>query len=192
MPHAKPVRTRLLLTVAVAFYEVLHLGWEYLHGGVMRHHLLQRSDWPAMSNWWGLVVLPVLAWLLIGRMQARGGSQSHAFVARPIALRFLAALLYGAGFAASFAFGYEAVTSTLFFGLFVLAVTLPICSAEYLLGFVLGMTFIFGAVLPTMIACVFALLSSVLHPLARIIVRTVMRLVAKARGNTSVQTKQTN
>jgi hypothetical protein len=176
--------------MAVALYEVLHLGWEYSHGGVMRHHLLQRSDWPAISNWWGLVALPVLAWLLIGRMQARGDSQSHAFLVQPIALRLLAALLYGAGFATSFAFGFEAVTSTMFFGLFALAVTLPIFRAEYVLGFVLGMTLIFGAVLPTIVACVFALLSWVLHPLARIIGRAVVRLVLRARGHSSAQIKE--
>lgn len=178
MPDTSPFRARLLLTGAVALAEALHLAWEYLHGGVASHHLLQRADMPAISNGWGLVLLPALAWFLIGRMQARGTSPSHGTPSRPIAWRFLAALLYGAGLATAFALGYEAVTSALFFSLLALAVLLPIFRAEYLLGFVLGMTFVFGAVLPTLIASIFALVSALLHPLARFIVRTVAKLAA--------------
>jgi hypothetical protein len=122
-------------------------------------------------------------------MQAGGTSQSGAILARPIALRFLAALLYGAGLATCFALGYEAVTSTMFFGMLALAVALPIFRAEYVLGYVLGMTLVFGAVLPTIVACIFALMSSLLHPLARFIVRAVGRLAFRARGNSSERTK---
>ena len=185
MPYTSSFRARILLTSAVALAEVLHLTWEHLHGGVESHHLLQRADLPAISNWWGLVLLPVLAWFLIGRMQARGTSQAHGTPSRPIAWRFLAALLYGAGLATAFAFGYEAVTTAMFFGLFALAVVLPIFRAEYVLGFVLGMTPIFGAVLPTLIACIFALLSAVLHPLARFIVRALAKLASKMRRDAS-------
>ena len=181
MAYANPVRSRIFLTGAVALYEAFHLAWEHLNGGVVSHHLLNRADMPAISNWWGLVVLPVLAWHLIGRMQARGTSQSHAYPARSIALRLLAAFLYGAGLATAFAFGYGTVTSTMFFGIFPLAVALPIFRAEYVLGFVLGMTPIFGAVLPTVIACIFALVSLGLHPLARLIVNRVARLVSTSR-----------
>ena len=187
MPYTSPFRARIFLTSAVALAEALHLTWEHLHGGVVSHHLLQRTDLPAISNGWGLVVLPVLAWFLIGRMQARGAAQSHATPATPIAWRFLAALLYGAGLATAFALGYEAVTSAMFFSLFALAVVLPIYRAEYVLGFVLGMTLVFGAVLPTVIACIFALLSAVLHPLARFIVRALAKLASRTRRDASDQ-----
>lgn len=187
MPYTSPFRARLLLTSAVALAEVLHLTWEHLQGGVVSHHLLNRPDLPAISNWWGLVVLPALAWFLIGRIQARGTSPSRGTPALPVAWRFLAALLYGAGLAMAFALGYEAVTSAMFFGLFALAVVLPIFRAEYFLGFVLGMTFVFGAVLPTLIACIFALLSAVLHPLARSIMGALAKLASRTRRNASDQ-----
>jgi hypothetical protein len=185
MPKANTMRTRIILTLAVAVYEAVHLGWEYRHGGVVSHHILQRPDLPAISNWWGLILLPVLAWCLIGRMQARDNMQSLRFPSRAMMLRFLAALLYGAGLAAAFSLGLESVTSALFFALFALAVAFPLFRAEYVLGFVVGMTFVFGAVLPTIIACIFAAISAVLHRLARLLGGAVVRLVAWARDNGS-------
>lgn len=39
---------------------LIHLGWEYSHGGIQRHHLLNDASLPAISNAWGLLVLPLL------------------------------------------------------------------------------------------------------------------------------------
>ena len=185
MPQTNAMRTRSLLTLAVALFEAAHLGWEYTHGGVVSHHILQRPDLPAISNGWGLVLLPVLAWFLIGRMQARSGLSPHGLPARAIGLRFLAALAYGAALSTSFALGHESATTTLFFGLFALAVVFALYRAELFLGFVLGMSFVFGAVLPTGIACVFAALSWLLHRLARLLGNALQRLIAWTRGSGS-------
>lgn len=185
MPDATFNRTRIILTLAVAAYEMVHLGWEYTHGGVVSHHILQRPDLPAISNGWGLALLPVLAWLLIGRMQATNAQQSKAFPSRDMTLRFVAALAYGAALATAFSLGYESVTTTLFFSLFALALMTALYRAELVLGFVLGMSFVFGAVLPTVIAGVFVALSAVLHPLARFLGRAVGRLVDWARDSGS-------
>ncbi len=185
MPQANAIRTRTLYTLAVTVFEAAHLGWEYTHGGVVSHHILQRPDLPAISNGWGLVLLPVLAWFLIGRMQARSAKQSQAFPSRDVALRFLAALAYGAALATSFALGHETLTSTLFFGLFALALVTALYRAELVLGFVLGMSFVFGAVLPTGIACIFAALSGLLQVLARWLGRALRRLVAWVRASSS-------
>jgi hypothetical protein len=185
MPQANTMRTRIILTLAVAAYEMVHLGWEYAHGGVVSHHILQRPDLPAISNGWGLVLLPVLAWFLIGRMQARNAQQSKAFPSRDMTLRFVAALTYGVGLATAFSLGYESVTTTLFFSLFALALLTALYRAELVLGFVLGMSFVFGAVLPTLIAGIFAGLSWLLHGLTRLFGRAIVRLVSWARGNGS-------
>ena len=179
------MRPRIMLTLAVAAYEAAHLGWEYAHGGVVSHHILQRPDLPAISNWWGLVLLPVLAWFLIGRMQARNAQQTNALPSRDMTLRFVAALAYGAGLATAFSLGYGSVTTTLFFSLFALALLTALYRAEFVLGFVLGMCFVFGAVLPTIIAGVFVALSAVLHPLARFLGRAVGRLADWARDSGS-------
>ena len=185
MPNPGANRTRILFTLAVALYESVHLGWEHLHGGVVSHHLLQRPDLPAISNGWGLLLLPVLAWFLIGRMQVRDNTPSHGFPSRAMLLHFLAALAYGTGLATAFTLGLESVTSTLFFTLFALAVVFPLYRAEYVLGFVLGMTFVFGAVLPTIIAFIFAALSALLHRLGRYLGNSVGRFVTWVRASGS-------
>ncbi len=44
-----PISTRLGLAALALLAEALHLGWEALHGGIVSHHLLQRSDLPGLS-----------------------------------------------------------------------------------------------------------------------------------------------
>lgn len=175
MPIDSRSRSRLWLTVVVALFAALHVGWEFLGGGIRSHHLLDRADLPAISNAWGLLSLPVLAWLLIGRMQARSIAPLSFGLDRSILLAMAGALVYGVVLSLGFTAGHASVTSALFMGLFVLAVVLPLYRAEYLLGFVLGMTVTFGAVLPMLVGSVFMLLSVLLHPLARYLVRAVGR-----------------
>ena len=87
--------------------------------------------------------------------------------------------------ATSFALGHETLTTMLFFGLFALALMTALYRAELVLGFVLGMSFVFGAVLPTGIACIFAALSGLLQVLARWLGRALRRLVAWVRASGS-------
>ena len=139
------------------------LAHESLNGGVRSHHLLDRRDLPAISNWFGLVVLPVLGWLLGTRLRnhlsAVTGNASPVGIGVPL----VCSLLYGAALAASFELGASAASSGLFVGLFVLAVVLPIYRVEYIFGFVVGMAFTFGAVLPVLVAAVVAAVSALVH-----------------------------
>jgi hypothetical protein len=60
-----------VLTGPILLAELACLAWEHFHGGVKSHHLFHRSDLPAISNWWGALVLPGLAWFLLGRILSR-------------------------------------------------------------------------------------------------------------------------
>ena len=152
--------TRLMLTALALVFELAHLSWEYAHGGVLAHHLLNRAALPAISNWWGILLIPALTWYLVSRMQRRLAQRGAS--TRAVLAGFLASLAYGAALALAFSMGQELVTY-LFLGLFVMALLAPAYRAEYVLGFVLGMTLTFGAVLPTIIACVIAALSRLTH-----------------------------
>lgn len=152
--------TRMLITALAFIFELAHLGWEHTHGGVPAHHLLNSADLPAISNWWGLIVIPALTWVLAGRIQRRllqRGASTRAALGG-----FLGSLAYGAALAAAFAMNHEAVTY-IFLGAFVLSLLLPTYRGEYILGFVLAMTFTFGGVLPTLIAFVIAAFSRLMH-----------------------------
>lgn len=142
-----------------------HLGWEYTHGGVQSHHLLDRQDLPAISNGWGLLVLPALGWLT-SRVVARRVASGNGTVGKALA-GFAGALLLGAALSASFANGYEAATSTLFLVTLAAGLVLRTYRAEYVFGYVLGMTFVFGSVLPTLVTAVAATIAVVVHLVIR-------------------------
>jgi hypothetical protein len=105
------------------------LGWQALHGGVPAHHLLHRADLPAVSNWWGALLIPVLTWFLLGRMKPRA-------ITRPklVLLAFAAGDLVGTAQAITFFTGHEAITSNIVLSLFVVALFVPIYRAECVLG----------------------------------------------------------
>lgn len=152
--------TRMLFAAAAFLLALAHLGWEHTHGGVAAHHILNRADLPAISNWWGALLIPAITWVVAGRIQRRllqRGAHKGVVVAG-----FLGALAWGAALAAAFAMNHEAVTY-IFLGAFALSLLVPTYRAEYVLGFVLGMTFTFGAVLPTIIALVIASFSRLMH-----------------------------
>ena len=178
------VRIRPYLAGVVFLLEGAHLLWQHFHGGVVSHHFLQRADMPAISNWWGLLVLPALTWLLLGLTQQRLGLEPNAPGSgrqspRSAALGFCGALLLGILLSISFTLGLESVSAFLFFGSMVLGLLLPAYRSECLLGFVLGMAFTFGAVLPTVIGSVIAGLSAVIHLGLRPLVRRAWRAIRR-------------
>ena len=64
-------KIRLYITgfVTIAIWGLL--AWEYTHGGFQSHHILRRKDLPELQNWWGGIMLPVLTWFLLNRIQKR-------------------------------------------------------------------------------------------------------------------------
>lgn len=153
------MRTGITMTIAMVM--AFLLAWQHVHGGVPAHHLLADPDMPALSNWWGLLTLPLLAWFLLGRIDIRRKADPAAVPRMRAA--FAGALLYGAAMATLFTAGHAGITNALAMSIFMLALFLPLYRAEYVLGFVLGMTWSFGAILPTIAAAVFAGAGAVIH-----------------------------
>lgn len=181
---ARPdLQSRLILATCAFGAEVLHLGWEFSHGGVPAHHLLNNPELPAISNWWGLLVVPLLVWFLLGRIQRRAATLvqtgSRERFRTLVRVRFGVAFVWAGALALAFSFGHPAV-SWIFFGAFGTAILAGAWRAEYVLGFALGMTFSFGAVLPVLVASVIAACAFVVH----LLVGAMLRLVrgGRARG----------
>ncbi|MDR7269103.1 hypothetical protein J2X20_001732 [Pelomonas saccharophila] len=162
MPNASPPRLPLAALALMA--EALHLAWEALHGGIVSHHLLQRADLPGLSNAWGLLILPALAAWAAGRLPSAPAAR-RAWL--PVALGFVLPLLLGAALSLAFQLHLQLLTEALFFGLLLLALLLPAHRPESLFGYVLGMSWTFGAVLPTLVGGVIAGLSWCLRGIAR-------------------------
>lgn len=150
MPATAVPPPRLLFAGLALLAEAAHLLWELQQGGIVSHHLLARADLPAVSNAWGLLVLPALAAWAAGGWPARR---------RPWWLGLALPLLLGAGLSLAFAMKLGALTEAVFLLTLLLALLLPAHRAETLLGFVLGMSWTFGAVLPLLVGGLIALLS---------------------------------
>lgn len=67
----------------------------------------------------------------------------------------------------AFVTAHQQVTSDLFFAVLVSGVVWPTYRAEYVFGFVLGMAFVFGAVLPTLVALIGVAISAIFQLLVR-------------------------
>ncbi len=150
------VRFRWLLTLFVAAFELAHLAWQWAHGGIVSHHLLADPALPSVSNGWGLLALPALAWLLSGRFLRRAGTGPAR---RAVLTAALGAAAAGLVLSLAFSLGSSDHAALVLAAILLGAIALPVYRAEYLLGFVMGMAWTFGPILPVLIGTVIALVS---------------------------------
>ena len=161
-------RTQLYITAIVTIAIWSLLIWDYFHGGVPSHHLLQQEDLPGFSNWWGGILIPLLTWFLLYRIQKRNGANSEGFLfSKNVRYAFIGALFFGILLSVFFTLGNTEMPFYMIIALFFTALFLPIYRAEYFLGFVIGMTFTFGGVLPLIIISIFSLIGAVLFLIVR-------------------------
>ena len=166
------LKPRIYFTAFTAIASWSLLGWSYYHGGVPSHHILADKDLPSFSNWWGGLLLPLLTWFLLYRLHKRLGRNNTEQVNRSIypnrvVYGFAGALLFGILLSVFFTFQYTDLAGNLLLALLPLALFLPIYRAECLLGFVIGMTFTFGGVLPIGIGAILLAVAAVLYLLVR-------------------------
>ena len=158
------IRFYVIGIVSIAIWSLL--VWNYYHGGIPSHHILADKDLPEISNLWGALLLPLLSWLLLYRVQrrifGRHDGNTELSTIRQLMYAFISSLIYAIVLSAFFSYGYPDMTGNMMLGIFVLALFFPVYRSECLLGFIMGMTFTFGAVLPTGIGSIMALIAFVL------------------------------
>ncbi len=147
------------VTVLAGAIVWLMLAWDHFHGGIPSHHLLARADMPAISNAWGGMLIPILTWFLMSRIQKRVIATPNVVAEKPgipknILYGFAGAFAFGLVLSLFFASGNEDMPGYMLLGSFLLALLLPIYRAEYLLGFVFSMMYTFGPVLPILIGTI--------------------------------------
>ncbi|MBL8309144.1 MAG: hypothetical protein JNL19_01860 [Burkholderiales bacterium] len=154
---------QLALILAVVLAEAAHLSWEHVHGGIRAHHLLNNADWPAVSNAWGLLLLPLLTWFAVADSQRRGLPWRVAFAGAA------GAAVAGLTVVALFLTHQHDMAGYLLLAIVVVGCVVPLYRPQYLLGFVLAMTWTFGAVLPTLVALCVAAISAVASAFVRLL-----------------------
>lgn len=152
--HFSPLAPVAGLVFALAF-----VAFEYFNGGVKTHHFLARADLPGFSNWFTLLVLPVLGVALAVRSAVEKVRNSSGATSQQLAVGAISSFVYGGALAASFLFGLDQLSFVLFLGLFLFTIAFPIYRAECIFGFVAGMTIAFGSVIPLAFALFFATVS---------------------------------
>jgi hypothetical protein len=155
------IRPGIFFTAVVAVLIIGLLLWQHFHGGVPSHHILNEKNLPKISNWWGGLLLPVLTGFLVYRIESRIIKQ-EALTQQPknqnikIAGLFFLGLFFGIVLAVSFVNDYTIFLDNVIYILIILAFLVPIFNSEFILGFILGMTYTFGALLPTVFILVIA------------------------------------
>lgn len=179
MSATRPSQLRSIGTLLVLAFILLHLGLEYFQGGIQSHHILNRADLPEISNLWGLL-LPLLAWFLLGTLAKRLAVSKDANAGKKALLGGLTVLCASVALMVSFKLDQSTITGLIFQGLLFAAVFMPFYRAEYFLSVALGMTFAFGAILPTGVATVLAIISMICQLLLWPMLRKCWRLLRPA------------
>lgn len=159
-------RLRVIITIIISILIFGLLFWNYFHGGVLSHHILDQKDLPAISNWWSGLFLPVLTWILLGKIKNRIEKQTitdsrYKSKMASVFGRFSIGLAIGIILSVSFIYDYKPFLNNVLYLLLVLSFIVPIFFSEFILGFVLGMTYTFGAILPTVFILLMAALGFV-------------------------------
>ncbi len=163
----KPILVGIVTILIFGF-----LFWEHFHGGVTSHHLLHNKDLPSISNWWGGLLLPILTWFLLSRIEKRLDTQSSQTqqADNPISKVFwifLIGLVLGILLSISFENEYKLFLDNVLYIIIVLSFLVPVYYSEFILGFILGMTYTFGVIIPTVFILVFAVIGLVTYRLIR-------------------------
>jgi hypothetical protein len=166
------IRYKILFTAFITMLLLSLLLWEYFHGGVPGHHILQDKDLPKISNWWGALMLPLLTWLMTSRTEKRmyekaSNADNDKQELFATGQRLLVGLLFGLALAISFTNDFKFFLDNILYVVFILCLLMPVYYAEFILGFVLGMTYTFGAILPTAFVLIIAGLGFLLFKFIR-------------------------
>ncbi len=152
------IRSKPVLIFSAFIVALLHILWEHFNGGVLTHHLLADANNPGFSNWWGLLSLPALTWAALTAIEKRNPKESGDFKAAGIsALQkkyFFAGLIFSLLASLLWEFDQEGVLQYFILLPWALSFFLRIYLPETTLGFVLGMTYTFGGVLPILFSVV--------------------------------------
>ncbi|MEQ8927136.1 MAG: hypothetical protein RLO81_15050 [Fulvivirga sp.] len=132
-------KNRTIIAGAAMLLTSVLLLWEHFHGGVASHYLLHDENMPKISNWWGLLCIPLATYLVL--------SKKEGSIQRSDWLFFIGGILFGAIITISF-YNEPDLTGTLMLLSFGLALFMPLYRPEYYLGFVWSMAYGFGGVLP--------------------------------------------
>lgn len=161
------LKMQIIFVGIVAVLVWAHLLWDHFHGGVPSHHILQRADLPSISNWWGGIVVPLVSWFLLLRIRKRVNNETlKTNRLNNAVFAFLGALLFGILLSFFFTIGSN-IPGYMMMGAVLISFFMPLYKAEFLLGFIIGMTYTFGGILPTGVGIIFTIIFAITYKFVR-------------------------
>lgn len=177
------------LTALATLFIFSLLLWDHFHGGVPNHNILHQAELPAISNWWGGLFIPVFTWFLLGRVQKRINTQAKQESKNRLVNKswiiFTCGLTFGVLLALAFENEFQKFLDLIPFLLVVLCLVIPIFYAEFILGFVLGMTYTFGAILPTAFILIFSCIGFLVYKFIRPLILKLIGMLNKPSNKSS-------
>lgn len=164
-------RSRILITAVVTLLVWSHIAWDYFHEGIPVHYLLHNADLPGIPNWLGAIVLPFFTWFLLSRIHKRINMAAIPLASesiRKVILRFILAFAISVSIAIFFTLEIDLI-DYIMGSIFLLAFVFPLYKSEYLLGWVIGSAFTFGAIIPIGFGSLFALIFYIFYKLRNLI-----------------------
>lgn len=161
-------KNRLLFTGVVSILMWAFLAWDHFHGGVPTHYILHNDDYPGFSNWWGAITIPLVTWGLLHLINRRVHNQEKDQTSS-ILYGFIGHLVFAVVLSYFFITGSD-MPGYLALGHIALSFFIPLYRAECLLGYILGMVFIFGSILPLLFAIFLWIIFTITYKLPRIII----------------------
>lgn len=145
------------------------LLWQHFNGGIPSHHFLARKSMPLVSNAWGGVVIPLFTWLMLWLINRRLFLSQVVQIPFPkhVFVAFIGSLIYGIVLGISIHVGFKEISSNTPWLLIITAFLFPVYRAEYFLGFVLGLTYWVGGLLPIVIGSIFLVVTFVIYNYVR-------------------------
>ena len=166
-----PLKLRVALTLVITLLVWSHIVWDYFHEGIPTHYLSHNGDLPGIPNWLGGLVLPFFTWILLYRVHKRIDRPEASGIPerlRTVIIRLLLSMGIAMSISVFFVFEID-VIAYIMLAIFVLAFIFPLHKAEYLLGWVLGSAFTFGAIIPMGFGSILAVIFLIVYKLPRVV-----------------------
>ncbi|MBO6523373.1 MAG: hypothetical protein JJ971_06070 [Balneolaceae bacterium] len=160
---------KALITASFTLLVLAHLLIEHFQGGVVTHYFFQNDSLPGISNWWGLLTVPITSWLVLLRIEKRNNSnESETSQNQVVIYRFISGIIFGVLLTYFFSIGSKA-PEYMMLGLFAISLFIPLHFGEYLMGFVLGAMYVLGANIPITAGIILMILFFTIYKLPRFI-----------------------
>ncbi len=163
-------KNRIIITAIVTVLVWTHVLWDYIHGGIPVHYLFRNENMPPFPNWLGAIILPFFTWGLLYRIQKRVDDPNHKDTFKVAFGRFLLALLVSGCIAICFELGIE-IPGFVLLGILGLGFFFPLYKSEFLLGWVLALSYSFGAIIPMLFAVVLGGVLFVFYQFVRLLIK---------------------